>query len=228
VVVTGGTRGIGWAITQKLIANDYYPIVIARSPPQNSICSEFISWDLSKTDTLKELSIKLRERFEIYGLVNNAGIGTAGILSMMPDSQIAHVLHMNVVAPITLTKYLLRPMMTSRAGRIINISSIVANTGYQGLSAYAASKAALVGFTHSLAREVGPLGITVNAIAPGFVSTEMTHGLDEKHRQQIAKRSALQRMAGADDVANSVLFLLSDAASNITGTVLTVDAGNTA
>jgi 3-oxoacyl-[acyl-carrier protein] reductase len=96
------------------------------------------------------------------------------------------------------------------------------------LAAYSASKAALVGFTHSLAREVGSLGITVNAVAPGFITTEMTHGLTDRHRDQIAKRSALHRMASAEDVANAVTFLLSYAACSITGTLLTVDAGNTA
>ena len=228
VVVTGGTRGIGWAITENLIANDYYPIMIARSPPGNSIRSEFISWDLSEIDTLDQLGAKLRDIGPIYGLVNNAGIGTAGILATMKDSEIARLINLNVTATIVLTKYLIRSMMTNRSGRIVNMSSIVATTGYQGLAAYSASKSALIGFTHALAREVGSLGITVNAVAPGFITTEMTHGLTDKHRDQIAKRSALQRMASVEDVANAVTFLLSDAACNITGTVLTVDAGNTA
>jgi 3-oxoacyl-[acyl-carrier protein] reductase len=118
--------------------------------------------------------------------------------------------------------------MVERAGRIINVASIVATTGYSGLAAYSATKAALLGFTRSLAREVGPLNITVNAIAPGFIATEMTHSLDEKQRDQIARRSALKRLAGADDVAGAVLYLMSDSARNITGTTLTVDAGNTA
>ena len=119
-------------------------------------------------------------------------------------------------------------MMSERAGRIVNISSIVAATGYSGLSAYSATKASLLGFTRSLAREVGQLGITVNAVAPGFVATEMTRGLGERQREQIMRRSALQRLPEAQDVAAAVEFLLSDKAKNITGTTLTVDAGNTA
>ena len=115
-----------------------------------------------------------------------------------------------------------------RSGRVINISSIVATTGFSGLSAYAASKAALIGFTRSLARELGAVGVTVNAVAPGFVATEMTHALSEDDRARIARRSALRRLAEAADVAAAVGFLLSDAGSNITGTVLTVDAGSTA
>jgi 3-oxoacyl-[acyl-carrier protein] reductase len=138
------------------------------------------------------------------------------------------VIRMNVTSPLTLTKYLVRPMMTARAGRVVNVSSIVSTTGYSGLAAYGASKAALIGFTRSLARELGSLGITVNAVAPGFVDTEMTHDLDDKQRAQISRRSALRRLAGAEDVAAAVDFLLGDSASNITGTVMTVDAGSTA
>jgi 3-oxoacyl-[acyl-carrier protein] reductase len=119
-------------------------------------------------------------------------------------------------------------MMSERAGRIVNVSSIVAATGYTGLSVYSATKASLVGFTRSLAREVGTLGITVNAVAPGFVPTDMTGELTEEERERIARRSALKRLADPIDVARSVVFLLGDGGRNITGTILTVDAGNTA
>jgi 3-oxoacyl-[acyl-carrier protein] reductase len=119
-------------------------------------------------------------------------------------------------------------MMAQREGRIINVASIVASTGYSGLSVYSATKASLIGFTRSLAREVGQLGITVNAIAPGFIATEMTHELNESQREQIARRSALKRMADPIDVARSIEFLLGDGGRNVTGTTLTVDAGNTA
>jgi 3-oxoacyl-[acyl-carrier protein] reductase len=119
-------------------------------------------------------------------------------------------------------------MMADGAGRIVNISSIIASTGYNGLSVYAGSKAAAAGFTRSLAREVGRLGITVNAIAPGFVDTELTRSLDDDGRGRIAGRSALRRLPEADDVASMVEYLLGEGGRNITGTVLTVDAGNTA
>jgi 3-oxoacyl-[acyl-carrier protein] reductase len=118
--------------------------------------------------------------------------------------------------------------MSERSGRIVNIASIVAATGYSGLSVYSATKASLVGFTRSLARELGPLGITVNAIAPGFIDTAMTGELTDSQRDQIARRSALKRMADAEDVAHSVEYLLGSGGRNITGIVLTVDAGNTA
>jgi len=106
--------------------------------------------------------------------------------------------------------------------------SIIASTGYSGLSVYGATKASLIGFSRSLAREVGRMGITVNSVAPGFIATDMTNGLKDEQRQQVERRSALKRLAEIDDVANAVEYLLSDKAKNITGTVLTVDAGNTA
>src|SRR6202012_4252556 len=124
----------------------------------------------------------------IYGLVNNAGISLSGILSTTSRANIEAIVRLNVLSPLMLTKYLVRPMMNARSGRIVNISSIVASTGYSGLSIYSATKASMIGFTRSLAREVGQLGITVNAVSPGFVSTEMTHDLTDSQRAQIARR----------------------------------------
>jgi 3-oxoacyl-[acyl-carrier protein] reductase len=120
-----------------------------------------------------------------------------------------------------------RAMMADGGGRIVNISSVTASNGYSGLSVYAATKASLLGFTRSLAREVGRMGVTVNAVAPGFVETDMTQGMTAEQRETIARRSALKRLVDVDDVANAVEFLLDDRSKNITGTVLTVDAGNT-
>jgi 3-oxoacyl-[acyl-carrier protein] reductase len=119
-------------------------------------------------------------------------------------------------------------MMADGAGRIVNVASVIGFTGYSGLAAYAATKASMLGFTRSLAREVGRLGITVNAVAPGFLATDMTQGLTDDQRQQIVRRSALRRLAEVEDVANAIEFLLSDKARNISGAVLTVDAGATA
>ena len=190
---------------------------------------EFRACDLSDLSALAPLVRAVRADFgPIYGLVNNAGLGTSGILSNMRDPEIQRLVQLNTVSPIVLSKYAVRSMMTQREGRIVNIASIVAATGYSGLSVYSATKASLIGFTRSLAREVGQLGITVNALAPGFVDTEMTHELSDSQRQKIARRSALHRMPEPIDVANSALFLLGEAGRNITGTVITIDAGNTA
>ena len=135
---------------------------------------------------------------------------------------------MNTVSPIVLTKYVLRGMMADGAGGIVNVASIVASTGASGIAAYAATKASMVGFTRSLAREVGPLNITVNAVAPRILETDMTQVLSDEWRAQVARRSALNRLAEVGDVADTVEFLLSGGARNITGTVITVDAGATA
>jgi 3-oxoacyl-[acyl-carrier protein] reductase len=189
----------------------------------------FVAFDLAEIDGIPELVKKLRAEFgPIYGLVNNAGIGSDGLLALTSTQMIEQVVRLNTISPMVLTKQVVRAMMADGGGRIVNMSSIVASTGYSGLSVYAATKASMVGFTRSLAREVGRMGVTVNAVAPGFVDTEMTQGMTDEQRQRVARRSALNRLVEVEDVANAVEFLLSDRAKNITGTVLTVDAGNTA
>jgi len=237
VLVTGGSRGLGLAITEQLAGAGYRVIAVARRDSEalqsarakaagGSI--EFRAMDLAEIAELGAFARSLRAEFgAFYGLVNNAGIGTGGILANMRDAEIQRLITLNTVAPIVLTKYVAKSMMIERRGRIVNLASIVALTGFNGLSVYSATKASLVGFTQSLARELGALNITVNAVAPGFIATEMTHELDETQRERIARRSALKRMAEPIDVARSVEFLIGDAGRNITGTVLTVDAGNT-
>jgi 3-oxoacyl-[acyl-carrier protein] reductase len=131
-------------------------------------------------------------------------------------------------APILLTKYVLRAMLVEGGGRIVNISSIIAGSGFNGLAVYGATKAGLAGFTRSLAREAGKAGITVNTVAPGYMATEMTRGLEGPKLEAIVRRSPLGRLAEIRDVAGAVAYLLSDEASGITGTTLTVDAGSTA
>jgi 3-oxoacyl-[acyl-carrier protein] reductase len=240
VLLTGGSRGIGLAIARALAGAGYRVIAIARGPSteletaQNEARTgtgaiEFRACDLSELTQIPPMVRAVRAEFgPIYALVNNAGLGTSGILATMRDRDVERLIRLNSLSPILLTKYVARSMMTGRGGRIINIASIVASTGYSGLSVYSATKASLVGFTRSLARELGQLGITVNAIAPGFIDSAMTTELSEAERETIARRSALKRMADADDVAKSVEFLLGPGARNITGIVLTVDAGNTA
>jgi 3-oxoacyl-[acyl-carrier protein] reductase len=240
VIVTGGSRGLGLGIARSLRNAGYQVIAVARNQSDGLIAAirdaraesgalHFIPFDLADTAAMPNFISGIRKDFgPIYGLVNNAGLGTGGVLAMMPDAEIERLVRLNTVSPMVLTKYAVRSMMAQGSGRIVNIASIVASTGYSGLSAYSATKASLIGFTRSLAREVGKLGITVNAVSPGFVDTEMTHSLTEDERVKIARRSALQRLADIDDVANAVEFLISDKARNITGTVLTVDAGNTA
>jgi 3-oxoacyl-[acyl-carrier protein] reductase len=241
VVVTGGSRGIGLAISRRLAAAGYNVIAVARRESDELRAAigdivkqgrgglHFRAFDLSEVDAIPVFIKQVRDEFgAIYGLINNAGIGPEGLLATQHNTEIEALVRLNVLSPIILTKYVVRQMMADGAGRIINMSSIIATTGYNGLSVYGATKAAATGFTRSLAREVGKLGITVNAIAPGFVDTELTQELSEDQKKRIAGRSALRRLPEPDDVARMVEYLLGDGGRNITGSVLTIDAGNTA
>ena len=239
-MVTGASRGLGLAMARELAGSGYRVIAVARNSGAEFAAAvkslnageggiEFRACDLSDLGQLGALVRSVRKEFgPLYGLINNAGLGMSGMLSNMLDKDVQRLIQLNTVSPILLTKYAVRSMMLQREGRIVNIASIVAATGYSGLSVYGATKASLIGFTRSLAREVGQFGITVNALAPGFVDTQMTHELSEAQREKIAHRSALQRMPEPIDVARSAAYLLSEAGRNITGTVITIDAGNTA
>jgi 3-oxoacyl-[acyl-carrier protein] reductase len=241
VIVSGGSRGLGLGISRMLATSGFAVHAVARrmttelSEAIESAAQEgagslsFRSCDLTELDGLGDFIKKTRaEAGPIYGLVNNAGIGTAGLASQIRDEDVDRLIRLNVTVPILLTKHVLKSMLAQGAGRIVNISSIVSMTGFSGLSAYSASKAALNGFTGSLAREVGAAGITVNAVAPGFIATDMTESLQGEARAKIERRNSLRRMAEVSDVANMVDFLMSEKARNITGAVMKVDAGGTA
>lgn len=241
VIVTGGSRGLGLSIARKLTTSGYRAIAVARRQNKqlavatqeaeiaNPGSFQFVPFDLAEIEGIPDMVKAIRQDFgPIYGLVNNAGVSFEGLLSLMPTSQIEQLVRVNMLSPMVLTKHVVRSMMVDGGGRIVNMASISAFTGYSGLAVYGATKASIVGFSRSMAREVGRIGVTVNAVAPGFIETDMTHGLSDEQRQKIQRRSALKRLAEIDDVANAVEFLLSDKAKNITGTVLTVDAGSTA
>ncbi len=237
VIVTGASRGLGLGVARRLAADGFRVIAIARKesePLSEAIkASEerlhFLAADLSDIDALGDLHRAARKAFgPIYGLVNNAGGSAEGLLANLTHGQIEALIRLNTTSPIVLTKYVARGMMAAGEGRIVNMASIIASTGFNGLSVYGATKASLVGFTKSLARELGGIGITVNAVAPGFIATDLTASLGDKDRERIVSRSALRRLAEVEDVAAAVSYLMSDGARNVTGTVLTVDAGGTA
>ena len=240
VVVTGASRGLGLAIADRLARDGFRVVAVARRDSEALAAVAklaergpgaltFRRLDLSDVAAIPTFVRELRGQFgPIYGLVNNAGLGTAGLLATMPDADIQRLIQLNTLSPILLSKYVVRGMMAEGRGRVINISSIVASTGFNALSVYAATKASLVGFTKSLAREVGRVGVNVNAIAPGFIDTEMTGGLEGSERERVIGRSALRRLAAPEDIAAMAAFLMGEGGRNITGAVMTVDAGATA
>lgn len=237
VVVTGASRGLGFAITEAL-SNQGWSVVGAARTCSDALQSlvdqrngrvQYRHLDLANVRSLHSFcSTLVSELGEPYGLVNNASVAHTGILGTQHESEIESMISINITGTIILTKYLSRSMLRSRHGRIINISSIVAESGSSGMSVYAATKAAMNGFTRNLARELGRCNITVNAIAPGYMATDMSSGINDGQLNQIARRSALKRLTSVNDVAAAVSYLLGDSAASTTGTILTIDAGATA
>jgi 3-oxoacyl-[acyl-carrier protein] reductase len=236
VLVTGATRGLGLAITKRLAKENYRIIGVGRNPGEEfkAILAEtpsvvFEPFDLAETNKIHGWVRELGRRHgRFFGLVNNAAAGIDGVLATMHERDIERALALNLQSPIVLTKYLLRAMLIGGEGRIINISSIIASTGFNGLSVYAASKAGLIGFSRSLARELGKAGITVNCVAPGYMETEMTQGIASERLETIKRRSPSGRLATADDVAGAVAYLMGEDGKMVTGTTITVDGGSTA
>jgi len=185
-----------------------------------------VAWAPSHADDLRE-SVEVLRRFgDITILVNNAGITRDSLLLRMRDEQWDQVLETDLKSAYRLCKLALRPMVKARAGRIVNVTSVVGATGNAGQSNYAAAKAGLIGFSKSLAREVGSRGITVNCVAPGFIDTDMTRALGDEQRKALLERIPLGRLGESKEVAACVAFLVSDGAAYITGTTLHVDGGN--
>jgi 3-oxoacyl-[acyl-carrier protein] reductase len=232
VIVTGTSGGLGSATARRLVSDGFTVVGIARRAIDAGTIGERYSHvraDLSELEALPGLvRTILSQHGPPFGLVNNAAVGLDGLLPTMHNSEIARVVNLDLLSPIILTKYVSRQMLAQREGRIVNVSSIVARTGFRGLSVYAAAKAGLEGFTRSLARDLGPRGITVNCVASGFADTEMTRGLGEDNRRRIKNRSPLGRFPTPDEIAAAITYLLSTDASGVTGTVVTVDAGSSA
>ena len=234
-LITGAGRGIGKTIALKLAVSGADTILIDMSPEMDDVRKEIegmnrkcLTFQVDVTDLEAIYAIVnniIEELCEIHILVNNAGITQDNLFMRMKPEQWSKVIDVNLNGVFNVTKAVIRSMMKQRYGKIINISSVVGFSGNPGQVNYSSTKSALVGFTKSLAREVGTRGVTVNAVAPGFIDTAMTQALNESQQEAILQQIPLGRMGDAGDIANAVAFLASKEASYITGTVLHVNGG---
>ena len=236
VLVTGASRGIGKAIALTLGSSGATVIGTATSKAgadniskmlvDNQISGKGIVLDVKDNDQIASLGEDIKKDFgSIDILVNNAGITRDNILLRMKEDEWEDIINTNLSSIYKMSKSVLRGMIKKRSGRIISITSVVGAMGNAGQSNYAAAKAGMIGFTKSLAREVGVRGITVNAIAPGFIQTDMTDSLPDEQKEALASQIPMGRLGTADEIAQAVLFLAGDGGSYITGQTLHVNGG---
>lgn len=236
-LITGATRGIGKQIALTLAKEGYNIALNYRKEneelttlkneiEQNNVKCLTVQGDVSNFEDCENIVKETIKEFEkIDVLVNNAGITKDMLLARMKEEDFKQVIDVNLIGTFNMTKNAISYMMKARQGRIINISSVVGVVGNAGQTNYSASKAGIIGFTKSLAKEVASRNILVNAVAPGFIETSMTDVLKEDVKQEIAKNIPLKRMGSAQDVANVVKFLASEDSSYITGQVINIDGG---
>ena len=233
VLVTGASRGIGRAIAESFIAQGAFVFGTATSDSGAAAISEYLgengkglNLNVTSAESIESVFEQIKElKGEIDILVNNAGITKDNLFMRMKDEEWADVIDTNLTSLFRLSKAVIRGMMKKRSGRIINIGSVVGTMGNAGQTNYAAAKAGLIGFTKSLAREVAARGITVNAVAPGFIATDMTEVLDETQKAAIMNQVPLNRLGTPSEIAATVAFLASPAASYITGETIHVNGG---
>lgn len=240
-IITGGTRGIGKGIAKKFIEHGASVALIGTDTARGEGALQelstygddsqkilFYELDVSNFESVSATFSKIFEEFKTIDiLVNNAGITRDNLLMKISEEDWEKVLNTNLKSIFNTCKAVIRPMMKSRMGKIINITSIVGLTGNAGQTNYAASKSGMIGFTKSLAKEVGSRNINVNCIAPGFISTAMTEELSEEVRKKYLEQIPLGRLGEPEDIANATLFLASPFSNYITGQVITVDGGMT-
>jgi 3-oxoacyl-[acyl-carrier protein] reductase len=239
IVVSGGSRGLGLAFVRHFLDLEDCVATCSRSATKEIAAWEtdanltqrfsFRCVDASDAAAIRTFVQFVFERFgRIDALINNAGVAYDGVLATMPEEQIDQMLQINLRAALLFAKECSRFMLLADGGAIINISSIIGERGFSGLAAYAATKAGMLGMTRALARELGPRNIRVNAVAPGYLETELSKTLSPHQREQITRRTPLGRLGRVEDVVPAVDFLLSPAAAFLTGQILTIDGGATA
>ncbi|CAI3335795.1 3-oxoacyl-[acyl-carrier-protein] reductase [Enterococcus cecorum] len=230
--ITGSTRGIGLAIAKAFAKQGVHIILNGRRPVSEVLIAEIkdlgvncigISGDISNSEEVKEMVKQANEFAPVTILVNNAGITNDKLLLRMNEQDFEQVLKVNLTGSFNMTQQLLKGMLKQRKGTIINISSVSGLMGNVGQANYAASKAGLIGFTKTVAREIAPRKITCNAIAPGFIETDMTSELSDKIREEMTKNIPLQHFGQVEDIANTAVFLAKS--PYITGQVINVDGG---
>lgn len=238
IVISGGSRGLGEAIIENLLSTGHIVATFSRSKSNfiesllnNEQFNEKFYWeciDANDTEDIKKFVFSAYKKFgRIDGLINNAGASLDKLLTMTNQEEMSHILNINLNSVILLTNFVTRIMLQQNFGIVINISSVVGLRGFKGTSVYSASKAAINGFSRSLARELGRRGIRVNSVAPGFLDTDMTKGMSEDKKAQIIRRTPLGRLGKVEDVVGMVKFLLSEDSAFITGQTFTIDGGLT-
>ena len=237
VLITGGTRGIGKSVAERFAKEGYNLVLnyVSENTDIESIKNNFKEYgnevlilkaDVSKFDECENLVKETISKFgKIDVLVNNADITKDGLIAMMKEEAFDRVIDINLKGTFNMTRNIVPYMMKKRCGNIVNISSVVGVAGNAGQSNYAASKAGIIGFTKSLAKELSARNIRVNAVAPGFIDTDMTSVLTDKVKENIYAQIPLKRMGDAKEVANVIYFLSNDESSYITGQVINVDGG---
>ncbi len=235
-VVSGGSKGLGFAICKSLLADGYSVATFSRksTPELEEVLAAnpgrfyWEALDISDSSQLAGYLKRVKENLGRVGyLVNSAGMANEGLLTMMKGDDISRMIQVNLTGAINLAQACVKQMMVGGFGVILNVSSVVGIRGFKGVAAYSATKAALDGLTRSMSKELGPMGIRVNSIAPGFMETEMTSDLTDKQKARLVRQTPLSRLGTVDDVSSVVKFMLSDASSFVTGQTIVVDGGLT-